>query len=171
MVLSAMRPCARICRNTCSQPVPLCFSAAIWSSVSGFGALPAAAPAGGVDVVAVLRAPFVVVVVVVGALCASNSARATFWLPADSFWYAPAAVGGGVTCASADAAPNSRRIAATCDASPISVSRAALGQYRRVAAEDTRAHAPAPEGAAALVPDPWKVFSHQSKPLLERRLH
>src|SRR5881396_2844083 len=77
MFLSATRPWARICRKTCSQPVPLCFIAAIWSSVSGFGpfALPAeGAPDG--DGVVVLRAPFVVVVVV-GMVCASNSARAT----------------------------------------------------------------------------------------------
>ena len=85
MFLSATRPWARICRKTCSQPVPLCFIAAIWSSVSGFGpfALPAeGAPDG--DGVVVLRAPFVVVVVV-GMVCASNSARATFWWPGDSF--------------------------------------------------------------------------------------
>src|SRR2546426_7946628 len=154
MFLSVMRPWARICRNPCSQPVPLCFIAALWSGVSGFGALPAAAPAGVVDEGAVLPVPFLVVVVVVGALCASNSARATFWLPADNFWYAPAAVGGGVTCASAVAAPNSRRIAATCDASPISVSRGARRQYRRVAAADTCAR-----------PRPGRSSSTRARPL------
>src|SRR5882672_10731680 len=113
MLLSVRSPWARICRNTCSQPVPLCFIAAIWSSVSGFGpfALPAEGAADG-DGLVVLLAPFVVV------------------------------VGGGAICASADAAPNNRRIAATCDASPISgLLGRARGQYRLEAAgKDTCGH-------------------------------